>query len=287
MPPSAVGYRYGRGSSTVEYWSNAHGDSPARRGLGFDPRWFLALGDPIRNAVGDPDEFCVEPIALPFGVGWSPSVETIEELVLGLGCLAQPFAKQQPAPKNEGEVLVIEVDGKCPPTAREEELRKRRGRRRPRGDVAGCQRHRGQAKRKRRGSKKRRKKGDKSKNGKEVVVVVMYTLKRGEDGRLHGPRNKKVWASFGGRKGAASWARAEATKRGFGPATTKTVPIVIDGVIRYWRGMRHPLVKNPVLHFRTRGFFGGNGFTRRTSVRMSLNEETPGIPRVSNGAGGI
>lgn len=84
MPPSAVGYRYGRGSSTVEYWSNAHGDSPARRGLGFDPRWFLALGDPIRNAVGDPDEFCVEPIALPFGVGWSPSVETIEELVLGL-----------------------------------------------------------------------------------------------------------------------------------------------------------------------------------------------------------
>ena len=29
--------------------------------------------------------------------------------------------------------------------------------------------------------KKRRKKGDKSKNGKEVVVVVMYTLERGED----------------------------------------------------------------------------------------------------------
>jgi hypothetical protein len=164
-------------------------------------------------------------------LGWSPSVESIEELALGLGRLAEPFARQQAAPKDDGEVLVIEVDGKCPPTAREGELAKRRGRRskHAKACVCGCQRHRGQEKRKRRGSKKRRKKGDKSKNGKEVVVVVMYTLKRGPDGRLHGPRNKKVWASFGARKGAARWARAEATKRGFGPDTTKTVQIVVDG----------------------------------------------------------
>jgi hypothetical protein len=164
-------------------------------------------------------------------LGWSPSVETIEELVLGLGRLAEPFARQQPAPENDGEVLVIEVDGKCPPTAREEELAKRRGRRQKheKACACGCQRHRGQAKRKRRGHKKRREKGDKSKNGKEVVVVVTYTLKRGPDGRLHGPCNKKVWASFGGRKAAALWARAEATKRGFGPDTDKTVQIVVDG----------------------------------------------------------
>jgi hypothetical protein len=131
-------------------------------------------------------------------LGWSPSVESIEELALGLGRWAQPFAQQQPAPEKDGEVLVIEVDGKCPPTARAEELSKRRGRRvkHAKACSCGCQRHRGQAKRRRRGSKKRRKKGDKSKNGKEVVVV-MYTLERGEDGRLHGPRNKKVWASFG------------------------------------------------------------------------------------------
>ena len=89
----------------------------------------------------------------------------------------------------------------------------------------------------RRGSKKRRKKGDKSKNGKEVVLVVMYTLRRGEDGRLHGPVNKKVWRSFGGRKAAAAWARAEATKRGFGPETTKTVQIVLDGA----RGLKDNL----------------------------------------------
>ena len=60
-------------------------------------------------------------------------------------------------------------------------------------------------------------------------MVVMDTLERGEDGRLNGPRNKKVWASFGGRKGAALWARAEATKRGFGSDTTKTVRIVVGG----------------------------------------------------------
>lgn len=164
-------------------------------------------------------------------LGWSPSTEAIEQLVLGLGRQATPFMKQQAAPESDGEVLVIEVDGKCPPTARAEELRKRRGprTRHPRACACGCQRHRGQARRRRRGSKKRRKKGDKSKNGKEVMLVVMYTLKRGEDGRLHGPLNKKVWGSFGGRKGAALWARAEATKRGFPPETTKTVQIVVDG----------------------------------------------------------
>jgi hypothetical protein len=161
-------------------------------------------------------------------LGWSPSTEVIEQWVLGLGRQAAPFARQQELPAGDGEVLVIEVDGKCPPTATAEELRKRRGRR-PAGCGCGCQRHRGQAKRHRRGAKKRRNKGDHSKNGKEVMVVVMYTLQRGPDGRLHGPVNKKVWASFAGRKAAAAWARAEATRRGFGPDTDRVVQIVLDG----------------------------------------------------------
>ncbi len=57
----------------------------------------------------------------------------------------------------------------------------------------------------------------------------MYTLKRSADGQLHGPLNKKLYATFAGRKAAALWARAEATKRGFGPETTKRVQIIIDG----------------------------------------------------------
>jgi hypothetical protein len=167
-------------------------------------------------------------------LSWSPATETIEQVVLGLGRQAAPFMEQLSAPAQEGEVLVIELDGKCPPTATAAELAKRRGPRKPRHGLAcacGCQRHRGQAKRQARGSKKRRKKGDKSKNGKEVVVVVMYTLKRGADGRLHGPRNKQVWATFAGRQAAAQWARSQATKRGFGPDTTKTVQIVLDGAL--------------------------------------------------------
>lgn len=57
----------------------------------------------------------------------------------------------------------------------------------------------------------------------------MYTLKRGADGKLHGPINKKLWASFAGQRAAALWARAEASKRGFDPDTTKTVQIALDG----------------------------------------------------------
>jgi hypothetical protein len=166
-------------------------------------------------------------------LNWAPATETIEQVVLGLGREAAPFVAQQKAPANDGEVLVIELDGKCPPTATEAELAKRRGKRRPRHEkecTCGCQRHRGKAKRRARGSKKRRKKGEKSKNGKEVTVVVMYTLKRGDDGKLHGPINKKVWGTFAGRKAGALWARAQATKRGFGPDTSKTVQIVMDGV---------------------------------------------------------
>lgn len=168
---------------------------------------------------------------------WSPATETIEQVVLGLGRQAAPFMQQLAAPAGDGEVLVIEVDGKCPPTATAAELAKRRGKRphKP-GCACGCQRHRGQSKRQQRGPKKRRKKGDKSKNGKEVIVVVMYTLRRG-DGQLHGPINKKIWASFAGRKAAALWARAEASKRGFGPDTTQTVQIVLDGA----KGLKHNL----------------------------------------------
>jgi hypothetical protein len=163
---------------------------------------------------------------------WSPATETIERVVLGWGREAEPFMRQLPAPADDGEVLIIEEDGKCPPMATEAELAKRRGRRQPQDQAAcscGCQRHRGRCQRQRRGPKKRRKKGDHGKNGKEVMVVVMYTLRRGTDGKLHGPINKKVWASFTGRKAAAQWARDEATKRGFGPGTNKTVQIITDG----------------------------------------------------------
>jgi len=137
-------------------------------------------------------------------LGWSPATATIEQVVRGLGRPAASFQAQWAAPPDEGETLVLEIDGPGPPTATAAELAQRRGQRRPKQRCAcGCQRHRGKAQRKARGSKKRRKKGDQSTNGKEVVLVVLYTLRRGDDGQQHGPINKKVGASFAGRKAAA------------------------------------------------------------------------------------
>lgn len=163
-------------------------------------------------------------------VGWAPSTEAVECLALGLGRRAGIYMEQCPAPDQEGEVLVIEIDGKAIPTATAEELEKRRGprQRHAKSCCCGCQRHRGQQKR--RGKpRKRRRKGDKSKHGRSATLVVMYTLKRGPDGLLHGPIHKKVWAMQGPRWRALQWARAQASKRGFAPNTTKTVQILVDG----------------------------------------------------------
>lgn len=168
--------------------------------------------------------------------GWSPSTETVEQWVLGVAREAEAYmASAPPLPEADGEVLVIEVDGKAVPTATEMELAKRRGPRRHKpGCVCGCQRHRGRAKRrgpnaKSKGRNKRRRKGDKSKNGRSATLVALYTLRRGADGKLHGPINKRVWGSFASRKKMLAWARAEATRRGFGPKTQRVVQIVVDG----------------------------------------------------------
>src|SRR3954467_15440489 len=164
-------------------------------------------------------------------LGAAPPASAIEGWVLGLARPAYVYLSEGPLPRDEGEVLVIEVDGKAAPTATEQELARRRGPRscHHRGCDCRCQRHRGRARRQRRGRKPRRKKGDKSKNGRSATLVVMYTLRRGADGRLHGPCNKKVFGTFGSRKSAIRW--AQATRRGFPPETDKTVQIVIDGEI--------------------------------------------------------
>jgi hypothetical protein len=65
----------------------------------------------------------------------------------------------------------------------------------------------------------------------------MYTLKRGEDGRLHGPLNKQVWGSYAPRKVMLAWARRQATKRGFAADTNKRIHIVIDGEICLYEGL--------------------------------------------------
>jgi len=159
---------------------------------------------------------------------WSPAQKTIEETVLGFGKYTTDWFASAPAPDDDGEVLVIQVDSKASPTATEEELEKRRGERRA-NPHPGSQRHRGKAARKARGKKKRRKKGDKAKNGKMATIVVMYTLKRSKDGALEGPINKWVYASYAPKRHAVAIARREANKRGFVNGDGKLVQVVTDG----------------------------------------------------------
>jgi hypothetical protein len=173
-------------------------------------------------------------------LGWAPAPSTIEQWALGLGRPAHVYLSTAPLPPGDGEVLVIECDGKAIPTATDEELTKRRGRRKDKHKPGACkcQRHRGQSRRNSRGKKKKRKPGDKSKNGRGAILIAMYTLKRGEDGRLHGPINKKVYGTFSARQVALQWARQQASRRGFPAETTKAIQILLDGEICLEQQMR-------------------------------------------------
>jgi len=145
--------------------------------------------------------------------------------------------EQAQAPSDAGDIFVIEVDGKATPTATEAALKNRRGKRRPQPLAWGCARHRGQAKRACRGTKKRRQPGEKSTHGRSMTLVVMYTLKRGDEGRLHGPINTPVWGSYAPRQVMLAWARRQATTRGFPPGTAKRIHIVVDGETCLYDGL--------------------------------------------------
>lgn len=206
-------------------------------------------------------------------LGAAPPASAIEEWVLGLARPAYVYLSAGPLPEDEGEVLVIEIDGKAAPTATEQELARRRGPRTHHEQGCKCQRHRGRAKRQQRGRRKRRKKGDKSKNGRSATLVVMYTLRRSDDGRLHGPVNKKVFGTFGCRKAALRWAREQATRRGFPPETTKTVQIVIDGETcleqRLRRLFRGAILTLDVRHAQEKLWEVGRLFHREGSMELT------------------
>jgi hypothetical protein len=158
----------------------------------------------------------------------APSTEVIEQTMLGLGAHAEAWFELQPAPEDDGEVLVMEIDGKAVPTATERELLRRR-RKRTRRPKSGSARHRGRDKRARHPKQPRRKKGDKAKNGKMVTMLVMYTLRRRGTRRLEGPVNRRHYASFGPKRHAFAIARREANKRGFTSGSGRLVQLLTDG----------------------------------------------------------
>lgn len=165
-------------------------------------------------------------------LSWSPSKTSVERSVLGFGRHTSQWFEVAPGPEDDGETLVIQIDSKGTPTATEEELKKRRGKRHD-NQRAPSPRHRGRDKRKRRAPKKRRKKGDKSKNAKCATIVVMYTLKKSCDDSgkpiLLGPINKRVYASYAPKIHAFAIARREAKKRGFTEKSGERIHILTDG----------------------------------------------------------
>lgn len=208
--------------------------------LGLTRDGFTPLVISLSSRLATRLSFGAAALVFKYFMAWSPSTESIECFVLGLGRYAGRYMESSPSPVGDGEILIIEVDGKATPTATDGELAKRRGKRNKNpmvGEECGCKRHRGRIRRACANGKKRRQPGDKSKNGRSITLVAMYTLHRGEDGRLHGPINKRVWGTYAPRQYAFAWARAQATKRGFPPDTDKTIQIIIDGEICLRQGL--------------------------------------------------
>lgn len=67
-----------------------------------------------------------------------------------------------------------------------------------------------------------------------AAVGVLYTLKRDKDGKLDGPVNKRVYATFEGHRALFEWLHAEARKRGYGTNKFERVLFVADGARVIW-----------------------------------------------------
>jgi hypothetical protein len=117
--------------------------------LCFFYKHFLFRNNPIKLATKDRNAQTV--VLLTMFWRWSPAQRTNDPTVLGFGRHTNDWFESQPAPEDDGEVLIIQIDSKASPTATE--LKKRRGKANPH---PGSQRHRSRAARKNRYKKKRR-----------------------------------------------------------------------------------------------------------------------------------
>ena len=158
---------------------------------------------------------------------WSPSQRSTLRMVDAVGAQARPFLEAAPAPDDDGEILVLQVDGGGAPHIDPAELRLRR---RPHARRSGSARHRRRDRRRAR-QRPRRAKGDKSKNAKVAFLGVIYTLRRLADGTCEGPINKRICATFESHAALFRWLHHEAVKRGYG---TKRTLFLSDGAEAIW-----------------------------------------------------
>ncbi len=69
----------------------------------------------------------------------------------------------------------------------------------------------------------------KVKNAKIAAIGVLYTLRRDAEGKLDGPVNKRVYATFESYRALFEWIAQEAKKRGYGTTKFTKVLFVADG----------------------------------------------------------
>jgi hypothetical protein len=158
---------------------------------------------------------------------WAPSPRAVLRMVDGVGARARRFLEQAAVPTDDGEVLVIQVDGRGAPMISAAEHARRR---RPH-PVSPESRRRQRRRRRQAGAPVRRTKGQKSKNAKVAVVGVLYTLRSTPAG-IEGPIHKRIYATFAGHRALFEWLRREADKRGYGQ---KRTILLGDGSEHIWR----------------------------------------------------
>src|SRR5690606_15734027 len=105
---------------------------------------------------------------------WAPSPRATLRMVDAVGAEARGFLDAAAVPDNDGDVLVIQVDGRGAPMITATEAERRR---KPRRKRCGTKRH-ARRRRRREHPRRRRKRGDKSKNAKVAFVGVLYTLRK-------------------------------------------------------------------------------------------------------------
>ena len=158
---------------------------------------------------------------------WSPSQTSTLRMVDAVGAEARPFLEGAPAPEDDGEILIIQVDGGGAPHIDLAELLLRQ---RPHAKRLGPRRHYRRDRRRSR-QRPRRAKGDKSKNAKVAFAGAIYTLRRAPDGRYEGPIHKRIFATFESHAALFKWLHHEAVKRGYG---TKRTLLLADGAQAIW-----------------------------------------------------
>jgi hypothetical protein len=159
---------------------------------------------------------------------WSPSQRAVLRMVDAVGAQARGFLEAAPPPPDDGDILVIQVDGRGAPMIDAVECERRR---QPRQVQDGMVRHRRRRRRRAR-LRPRRKSGEKSKNAKVAFVGVIYTLRTTDDG-CEGPIGKRLYATFESHAALFTWLEFEAKKRGYGTKRTRML-FLADGAEVIW-----------------------------------------------------